>query len=120
MTAWVEDGGLMVEGQGPFAPENLPDIAEDTVFSRRFTDGKRTITVYASPTVPIQYQETATDYAGPIPEYGYEVEMCTEIYDPVTEDSDYEWEYVNHYGVTLEAAIEDARGCIERLKAENF
>lgn len=109
-----EEGELFAEHQGPFAPELLPDVVEPTVFSRRFTDGEKVIDISASPVIPDRYALGQDE----MPSDAYDVGVCVETRNAEDEGgdtSDYEWDVVNHNGLTIEQAIEEARDYITRL-----
>ena len=76
--AQTEDGALTAEGQGPFAPESLPNDAVDRVFSRRFSNGVQVVTVYAAPVIPDSH--LYSDNHGEEPPF-YDVLTCTETRD---------------------------------------
>lgn len=112
------------EGQGPFAPEILPDTADNVVFYREFTNGEKVITVTAAPTIPDRYLPGMFDngpHYGDMPADAFDVSVCTEVRDYGDESGDtseYEWDWANHVGLTFEQAVFEARGYVSRIDPE--
>lgn len=111
-----ENGGLLVESQGAFSPESLGELGDDSVFSRRFTNGDQWIDYSAAPVLVAEhmYSDDPIDEDSRV----YCVGTATESRDAGDDEGDTSDITFGYEGGNMTHA--EAREAAERMVREQY
>ena len=121
MTVHEDEQGLFVEQQGAFPPEQLPNVAEGTVFSRRFIGENWQYDISASPVLTAEDMKRQLTEDFEPEEFG--VLAIVETREAGDDDGDtsyYEFITISSGGLALDAAMSAARAFVEDQNPEDY
>lgn len=121
MTIREDELGLFVEQQGAFPPEQLPNVEQGTVFSRRFIGENWQYDISASPVLSDEDMKwQLTEDFEPVAFGVLAIIETREAGDEGGDTSDYEYITVHGPGLTLEQALNTARAFVEDQNPEDY